>query len=242
MEQDIHNKSCRFYGTKYCRLLNMRSCERCTLVADDDPERIKADLDLYELLLPEGGVARLFESKTCTLCKDEPKGKRNGYALLYMAHPEPKRIQRRLLGKRETAIGTMIPLQFAICKKCRSRLIWIAYLPVVLPTVCGAAGLFLLSRSLRPDALETLGDAATFALWLAMVLLGLAIGALLSGTLRSKAEKHMTVDILKHPVVREMMKNGWFPINRQRHTSLSFSRSRIARGLGTAGGDGEDEE
>ena len=80
MERMIDNKECALYGTRYCDLLNMRTCGQCPMTGKSGEvteESLRKDLDLYESLLPEGGIARLFESKTCQLCRKEP-GRRQG--------------------------------------------------------------------------------------------------------------------------------------------------------------------
>ena len=88
--RNLTDTECKLYGKKACALLNMRSCEECPLKGRVADEQILTDLRLFCDLQPEGSVAQLFESKTCTLCKTEPKGKRSCYAIFDMAHTEPK--------------------------------------------------------------------------------------------------------------------------------------------------------
>ncbi len=232
--QTNEKNGCALGGTKYCALLNMRSCEGCTVRDTEDKDQIRADLDLYESLLPEGGVARLFLDHECQFCRQEPRGKRQGYAILDIAHPEPRRIQRRLLGKRATQFGTMIPLQFSICARCRRRFLWIEYAPVVFPILFGAGGLALLTFRPLKDALSTWSAMAPFLFWACMLALGLLVGALVSSIARRRYNRVMIADVFEHPVVREMTDRGWTPIAKQSHTKLLFSKSRLARGLGTA--------
>ena len=99
MEKLPVNPNCELSGTKYCALLNMHTCAACTVRDSENKAEIISDLDLYETLLPEGGIARLFEAKDCQFCKTPEKGKRRGYAILDMAHPEPRRVQKWLFGK-----------------------------------------------------------------------------------------------------------------------------------------------
>ena len=128
MDRTIDNRECPLYGTRYCELLHMRTCAQCPLTRPNygiTPETLRADLDLYETLLPEGGIAQLFEARTCRLCRDEASaGRRQGYAIFNMAHPEPERMERGLIfGKRRAAAGTMVPVQLAVCQRCRRRLL-----------------------------------------------------------------------------------------------------------------------
>ena len=106
MEKLPVNPNCELSGTKYCQMLNMHTCANCTVREHEQKAEIKSDLDLYETLLPTGGVARLFQSHECQFCKTPVKGKRKGYAILDMAHPEPRRVQKWLLGITKASLAT----------------------------------------------------------------------------------------------------------------------------------------
>ena len=62
-------------------------------------------------------------------------------------------------------------------------------------------------------------------------------GKLLTDGLERAWDKEMITDVMRHPVIDEMTKKGWTPITAKSRTKLLFSKSRLARGLGT--GDGE---
>lgn len=232
--------ACALGGTRYCALLNMRSCEKCTVRGTVDIEQVRQDLDLYETLLPEEGVSRLFLSHECQFCRSEPKGARHGYAILDMAHPEPQRLQRRLFMNRVTEFGTMIPLQFAVCRRCRRRFLWIEYAAVVLPVLFGLAGLGVLMLDGVRDALSRRLAAGPFLLWAGVLAIGALAGALVSSAARRRYDRDMVANVLEHPVVRDMLRLGWTPITKQSRTKLLFSRSRLAHGLGTAVEEGTE--
>lgn len=234
MEKLPVNPNCELSGTKYCQTLNMHACANCTIRDSDHKSEIRSDLDLYETLLPEGGVARLFQSRECQFCKTPVKGKRRGYAILDMAHPEPRRVQKWLLGKRTARIGTMIPLQMSVCKKCRSRFLSIDYLPMVIPVVLGIAALFVFSADAVKAPLVNLSMFAPFGGWIVVVLLGALLGRLIANGLQKRWSKEMYTNVMQHPVIVEMTEKGWMPINAKSRTNLLFSKSRMARGLGTA--------
>lgn len=234
MEKLPVNPNCELSGTKYCQMLNMHTCATCTIRDNDHKSEIKSDLDLYETLLPAGGVARLFQSRECQFCKGPEKGKRKGYAILDMAHPEPRRVQKWLFGKRAARIGTMIPLQMSVCKKCRSRFIAIEYLPMVIPIALGIAALFVFSADAVKGPLVNISMFAPFGGWIIVVLLGALLGRLVAGGLQKRWSKDMVTDVMQHPVILEMIQMGWTPITAKSHTNLLFSKSRMARGLGTA--------
>lgn len=242
MEREKRNVNCALYGTRYCDLLNIQPCTQCS-AADRDPDEVIRELALYERLLPEGGVAPLFQSRVCTLCKRERPGKRNGYAILAMAHPAPKGIQMRRVGNRKVSeFGTMIPLQFAICADCRRRLLLMQYLPVALPLITGILALAVLANERVVDALTKTARFLPFFVWAGAMVLAAAVGLGFSHSLRRRFARVMYVDILEHPVVREMMQMGWIPLERQNRSKLVFSKSRLIKGLGTAADDGGESE
>ena len=234
MEQMPNNPNCKLSGTRYCQLLNMGSCDHCTIRGSDEMDRFMEDMDVYEGLLPEGGVARLFTDNKCQFCKTEEKGDRSGYAIIDMAHPLPKRVQKWLLGKRTLRIGTMIPVQMSICSKCRRRFMFIEYLPVAVPVLLGLIGLLLFSTQGIGGALANINSMLPFFIWVALIAAGILLGRALSNGLRRKYSTEMYTEALEHPVLAEMVEKGWTTLTKQTHTKLLFSKSRMARGLGTA--------
>ena len=237
MEKLPVNPNCELSGTKYCAMLNMHTCAACTVRDSANKAEIIADLDLVETLLPEGGIARLFESKDCQFCKTEVKGKRRGYAILDMAHPEPKRVQKWLFGSRTARIGTMIPLQMSVCPKCRRRFLLMEYLPMVIPVVVGFVALIVVSMDSVRNPLVNLSMFAPFGAWIVATLVGVIAGKLLTDGLERSWSKEMETNVMRHPVIVEMVNKGWTPITAKSRTKLLFSKSRLAKGLGT--GDSE---
>jgi hypothetical protein len=237
MEKLPVNPNCELSGTKYCALLNMHTCAACTVRDSENKGDIKNDLDLYETLLPEGGVSRLFEEKDCQFCTTPVKGKRHGYAILDMAHPEPRRVQKWLFGKRTSRIGTMIPVQMGICQKCRSRFMMIEYLPMIVPVAIGIIALFVFSADAVKGPLVDISMFAPFGAWLISVIVGAIVGKLIADGLQRAWSKDMVTDVMCHPVIAQMVEKGWTPITAKSRTKLLFSRSRMAKGLGTAESD-----
>ena len=234
MTNQPENPNCPLSGTKYCRALNMGACERCTVATGEDGASIKRDIDLYESLLPEGGSSRLYRSHECQFCKGEPKGERDGYAILDLAHPEPKRMQKWLLGKRESRFGTMIPVQMSVCKRCRRTLRWVELLPMLSPVVFGVVGLLLTGSGALAERLAAIQPALPFVVWVVILLAGGLVGRIGATRLMKKAADRMYADVLTHPVIAEMTKKGWTPVMKQSRTKVLFTKKRINRGLGTA--------
>ena len=236
-QRKLTDTECTLYGTKACALLNMQDCDKCPLKGRVADPAIFDDLRLFCDLQPEGTVAKLFESETCTLCKNEPKGKASCYAVFDMAHTEPKALAQRkgfakLLNKPET--GFMVPLQFACCAKCRRRILFASYLPLIAPIILS---LIVLPFVMIEHFAQTLRQAAGW-LPLALVLIaivgGYGIGKLLAVLYRRRIESDMYVDVRTHPFVAKMTEKGWRPLFSDRTAHLAFTTKRIDKGLGTA--------
>ena len=77
-----------------------------------------------------------------------------------------------------------------------------------------------------------------FLAWVAAILLGVLAGRLITRALFHRYDRVMIADAMRHPVVREMTAKGWFPIVKETRIKVMFSKSRLARGLGTAEDEG----
>jgi hypothetical protein len=233
--RNLTDTECTLYGTKSCALLNMRSCEECPLKGRTADPEIHKDLRTFCELQPEGTVAQLFESETCTLCTTEPKGKPSSFAVFDMAHEEPKKLAtRRWLAKQKT--GFMVPLQFACCSKCRRRILLGEYLPLITPIVLTAVILpFVAIEKFRQTLVGT-AQWLPLALVFAALVGGYGLGRLLAFLWRRRSESFMIFDVRKHPVVAEMEEKGWRPLFGERRQHLAFTKKRIDKGLGSAPG------
>lgn len=242
MEKLPYNPDCKLSGTRYCRLLNMHTCSACTIRENQNFDEVRSDIDLYETLLPDGGIAQLFESRECQFCTTPVKGKRSGYAIIDMAHPEPRRVQKWLLGKRTAKIGTMVPVQMAVCRKCRSHFLLLEYLPVLVPVLVGIVSLALVASDPLKTYLAGLSAFAPFGAWVLCVLIGALAGKLVTDGLQKRWAKDMCVDVMRHPVIVDMTQKGWTPITAKSRTKLLFSKSRLNKGLGTAADVSESQD
>lgn len=232
-ERRLTDTECALYGTKSCALLNMQTCDACPLKGRIADPAIHDDLRLFCDLQPEGTVAQLFESETCTLCKTEPKGKPAGFAIFDMAHTEPKQLaKRKWLSKQET--GFMVPLQFACCKKCRRRILLASYLPLIAPIVLTLIALPIVIPEKTAEALRRIGAWMPLLIVAFAIIGGYAIGKLLSILYQRRCESSMYVDVRQHPFVTAMAEKGWRPLFNDRQAHLAFTKKRIDRGLGSA--------
>lgn len=227
--------ACALYESRACAILHQRSCEECPMHQDRgaDAEKTAEFVERFQALLPEGGIAPLFESETCTLCKTEPKGERSAYAIVDFGHSEPKELAKRKL-LQKAAVGYMVPLQFACCKKCRSRILLCNYLPMLAPTALTA---LVLPFVVNPHWFADLRGAASWlplALVAGAIAIGYAAGKVLQQQLGKRFDREMYFDVLSHPMAEEMRKKGWFPLFGDKQPQPVFTRKRMRYGIGTA--------
>ena len=230
-----NNPSCQLSDTHYCQLMNLQSCDVCPVKNGTPISQIKEDLDVYEGLLPEGGVAQLFQSSRCQLCRKQPGQPRKGYTFLYMGHPEPKRVQTRLfILKRTAPFGTMIPVQISTCESCRKHIMFTNYLPMLTPVVLGLIGLALLMIEPVRAALAGVVLWLPVVSWLALIAIGYVLGRVFAKAYAKAKSADTYVNVLEQPVLKEMVDKGWEPIGKKGKADVVFSKSRRVRGLGTA--------
>lgn len=230
------NTSCPLYGKPECDLLNMQSCKDCPMREESVRQTMQQDVRLYASLLPEGGLAPLFESPTCQLCREEPKGQRDGYGILDMGHREPRREVRSgfLRLKKKDPVGFIAPLQFAICKKCRMRLLVLEYLPLLAPVVLTIGAIFLVANQAVLEQMKAIWAFLPLVTVIAAILIGYIAGQLICGAVGRAYARRMYVDPTKHPMVGQMKDNGWFLLADAKRPRLVFTKKRIAQGLGSS--------
>ena len=233
MEQEAPFTQCELGGTKYCRMLNLRSCKGCA-GSGGRAEALQNDLETYVSLLPEGGVARLFLSRECCLCRGERKGRRNGYAILYMAHPALRRARFVRTEPKMRALGMMIPVQLAVCERCRKRFLRMQYLPTLIPLGVSAAALIVLSLRTVHNALSSEAAILPFGIWAILTILAALVGRALTDALKRRWGRSMYAEASEQPALAAMLRQGWSPIATRAHVMPLFSKSRITRGLGTS--------
>ncbi|MDO4544236.1 MAG: hypothetical protein Q4C01_06740 [Clostridia bacterium] len=228
---------CKLSQSRTCAMLNMGECSRCPLNnVKTDNSALKEDVELFETLLPEEGLYSLFETDECQLCKGENKEKKAGYAILDMGHSEPKRLQRksRLFGSGKT--GFLAPLQFAVCKKCRRRLLALDYIPLICTVITTAISLIFVVDDHQRMGLNgtALGFALPMVIVLAAILIGYIGGRIVRNQLKKSWSSKSCLDLTEHPFTQKMLEKGWFFLFNDKKAKPIFSRKLIERGLGTA--------
>lgn len=230
------NTECALYGSRYCDMLHMESCESCTVRKDAGrAEQLKSELDVTASLMPEQGIHGLFDTDTCMLCKGEP-GKQAWYADADIANPEPRHEQRNVIGIKTVArTGSLVPLQIACCKDCRRRILRIEYLPTCL--VLGVCALMLLLLSIRPlrESLMAVAMMLPFLLFVGAAAIAGVAAFFLRKRLIADAEDKTWLRLFEIPALAGMRERDWFELNVGKGgiSRYVFAKKRLPQGLYT---------
>lgn len=238
MQRLISNQACKLYHTAYCDMLNMPNCESCFVNAKADADEVIADLNVLRGLMPAEGITHLFTDEACVFCKGK-KGKRAFYAMLDMGHEEPVRTKQNIIGlKTKTKIGSMLPVQISACDDCKKRIRTLDNLPMVLPLALAAVMLLLLMIDGINTALLRIHAIMPFVVFMAVVLLGVLAGRLITNGLRKQYALLTHLDPFEIPTISHMRDKGWFVLNAGgKYPKLIFSKKRMRMGVGTGTAD-----
>lgn len=231
--------ACPYSQTKVCAMLNIPSCQECTInVMPEEADRLAEDIELFQSLLPQEGLYSLFEGEDCVVCKGEHPNKKDAYAILDVAHPEPKRLHRKpgFLFKKES-FGFMVPLQFAICSKCRMKYLFLEYITLLVPVLTTIISLLFVSGEAQRKTLagSSIGFALPLIIVVAALVLGYAIGKVLQLSFKKKWASTTHLNLTQHPFVQKMQQKGWFVLFDAKKVKPVFVNKPLQKGLGTAG-------
>lgn len=225
-------RPCRLKGTDSCEKLARGDCKVCPggTAADDRIDELERHVKAVSELLPEEGPETLYESETCLLCAGRPE-KKSCYALWDFGNVQPKEKVPGILGiQREAKVGSIVPLQFACCEKCRRN--W-EKLALSLPVSVAAGGVIGLATGyILPVryALTRVHPALPLGVFAGFVLLGWLLGTLLRRSILKKKGAETTFDVNKLPYVVKMKEKGWFLLMGGRLKRPVFSEERRKRG------------
>lgn len=239
MANYIDNKNCKLYGTEYCDLLNMPSCENCAfgkIRADSEAEEAKRDLDVLMSLVPEEGVAPLFMSETCYLCKGDHPNKRSCYAMTDIGHAEPGRMHRNIIGiKTKCRVGSLIPVQIACCSRCRRNYFMVEYLPTFIAIIVSVIALAVLSMRSVHEPLSALSELLPLGVFVVLVVLGYLLGTLCRKGLKKAKSRETEFDVWELPIMKKLKALGWQPLSTDKGISrMVFTKKRVTQGVYSA--------
>ena len=230
------NADCPLYGSEYCAVLNMESCEKCTVECTDEEKtaRVKQDLADMAALLPEDGMAKLFTGEECVLCKGE-KGKREYYAFFDMGHPGARKHRAKgLLGllKKEPRFGSLLPAQVSCCKECKQRMTRLSYVKGLIIAAFLLSGLIVLSLRSVNEPLMAITHGLPFYIFAAWAIIGIAVAEIAYRGMKRSYAKRTYLNVMNAPMLAELKEKGWFELFAEHGVSrLVFSKKPMSHGL-----------
>ena len=248
MERQYTNTECQLYGTKYCKKINMLSCETCTLSKRDKQElqRLKDDLDTLDTLMPEGGIHELFTGDKCVLCKGTEKGEAVCYGLTDLGNAKPEHTKRSSIGFKVRAhAGSIVPIQLSCCKDCKRRFLSVEYCTMVFTAVSLLIAVLLVA--IRPicEALRGVWAGLPIAVFIGVSVLGYLISRIVRRALIKKHSQYTHLNVFDLPKLAQMKEMGWFELMESKvkgYTKLVFSGKRLEQGVFTGGAPEETVE
>lgn len=236
MEQERTNRNCPLWGTETCARLNMRACRGCP-AEDKDPREcndIREDVDTLYGFLPEEGVASLFTTEECTLCRGEQKGKRESWGLFDMGHADPRERKQKLKLFRSKTYGFVIPLQFSCCRDCRRRFQLLSWLPMLTTIVILGGTLLIVAQEPVAQSLRNVWRGLPLVVMALAAGISWLLGKILVKVLRARFNQQTFVDLKDHPMIQRMAALGWESILDGKYPQPVFTRKRLTYGVGTA--------
>ncbi len=244
MEQERTNRNCPLWGTETCARLNMRTCRSCP--AEDKDVRecgdIQDDVNTLYSFLPAEGVASLFTGKACALCRGEQKGKRESYGLFDMGHGDPRSRRKKLSLFRNRTYGFVIPLQFGCCRDCRRRYQLIGWFPMLTAIVILGIALLIVAQEPVAQSMRNVWRGLPLTVMLLAAGLSVLLGKVFTNVLRARFNKRTYMDLADHPLVRQMLAQGWEPVVEGKYPQPVFTRRRLKYGVGTAVSQAAEEK
>ena len=244
MEQERTNRNCPLWGSETCARLNMRACRGCPAEEKDAREcdAIREDVDTLYGLLPEEGVASLFTTEECTLCRGEQKGKRESWGLFDMGHADPRATKKKLSLFRKKTYGFAIPLQFGCCRDCRRRFQLLSWLPMLVTIVILGGTLLVVAQEPVAQSLRNVWRGLPLVVMLVAAGLSFLAEKGLGKALRARFNRKTYMDMKDHPMVQRMISLGWEIVPDGKYPQPVFTRKRLTYGVGTAEPPAEAEK
>lgn len=218
------NDKCAVSDSPLCRWID-KDCADCHINGfkhDDDVKKAAEDFEVTLSLLPDD--VDVLMGDECQFCKGEKRA-RAGYALIDLAHPEPKSETGMFFGlgkKIRRKVGSIMPLSISICSECRKAFI----LTDIIKWICTAAGLGISAAVLLAFPLPaSVNQAITLGIVVVATLAGYLIGKAASAAYVRAKSRDVRFNVFDIPICAEMKEAGWFTVQDDTPvTKFIFSR------------------
>ncbi len=232
MSVEKTNKRCSVKNTDICNYLGCDGCEKCVLNnSAREYEKIHTN-EIWQVTqtnLPENADA-FHESETCFFCKKRPGNKKDGYAMVDIAHPEPAYEKGPFFGLGKAVrmpVGSLIQLPITICKECRRRHLLIEnlkYFSLVAGFLIGLLELFLLQDT---EYLQYSPEYIPIVMLLLTIAIFYMVGGWYAKRLVKKNNRLMYYNIFDIPEMQGFKEKGWFVFRDDKEkTRMYFSKKK----------------
>ena len=206
------NKDCVITDSPLCKWLG-KDCADCyinTLKTDEARQEALHGFEVMLSLLPDDFDE--LSGEKCQFCKKDPK-KRAGYALTDLGHAEPKTMKGVFFGigkKVRRRIGSMVPVNIAVCKDCRRAFRMVEGIKWISVMFFTALAILLVSLPFFTSKFDAATSAVPYIIVVGGVLLGYIIGRLATVQYTKAKTEQVRLNIFEIPICAEMQENGWF--------------------------------
>lgn len=229
------NKDCVVTDSSLCKWLN-KDCENCyvnTMKTDEDREETLKNFEVMLSLLPDDFDE--LSGEKCQFCKGD-KQKKAVYAVTDLGHAEPKTMRGMFFGvgkKVRKRIGSLVPVNIAICKECRRSFRMIEIIKWVSVLVFLAASIPIVSLPFIAERFDTANSFVPYAIVIGGVLIGYVVGKLLTMSYTKAKSKKTHLNIFEIPICAKMKENGWFLVQDSPGvTRFIFSKKPVMQNAG----------
>lgn len=223
--------TCKIADSSLCDRLSKNGCQNCyirSLKSDEQKEEALQRWQQTLALIPRT-IDDLHESEDCQFCKGDIH-KKDGYALLEMAHAEPYYEKGMFFGfgkKVRTPVGSLVMLQISVCKRCRKVFRMIDMLQILIFIASIALAIAFLAIPAIGGQLAKISPLMPFLLLAAIGVAGYFLGDSIAQQYARSAAKKVKLDLTEIPKINEMIHRGWFffQTNKER-PRMSFSKKK----------------
>ncbi|MGI5848639.1 MAG: hypothetical protein ACOX8Q_00980 [Christensenellales bacterium] len=212
------NENCGISDSALCKWIG-KDCDGCyisSLKRSEDAQKALADFQVTMSLLPDNFDD--LQSDECHFCIGD-KNKRDGYALIDLAHIEPPSETGMFFGfgkKIRQKIGSFMPLSISICARCRRVFRFAELMVWLFSIVFFAAAIVVVSV---PSIGSRINQAVVIGIIILAILVGYVAGKIISDVYIKVKSSKVRFSVFDIPIASEMKKNGWFAI--QDHGDVS---------------------
>lgn len=230
--EDIDNE-CVIADSELCHWMAAKTgCANCYIHNLKTDEQRQDSLEKWKetLNLVPDGLTQLHNTDECQFCKGKIK-KADGYANIEMAHAEPYYEKGMFFGigkKVRTPVGSLLPVQAAVCADCRRKIIFVDYTPLIFLLLFLAIAVIILMLPNMAQNLANIMELLPVLFILGMIGAGYLFGKAMHKLYAKKVSTEVKIDACEIPLIKQMIDEGWFFFQTNDDIAkISFSKHKL---------------